>query len=414
MFNFFKTAYFENLNEFRMSNSIKLLYYFAVFNFFVTFSDWLNKGYLSKGNVSDFTSVCPPYFQSCLNFHIFNSLPLGYSLSILYAGLGSLLFISIWYSLIEKWEKALIFLLIPLLFKIIMVYFLSYYISGNYTVIEIAVVIVLLLSKDRIFSLKILLSALYFFSAIIKVYPGYLQGNLFNTLELGLPLLPQKFNEFYSIFIVTFFLASSILIWNKNRLVKKVVFALLFIFHIYTQILVGFRFPEVSIILLFVVYISEHKVFSFVRLFKETSLCGLLLFFALAQFVPLFINGDSHITGEGERYGFYIFNTNKQCVLEKIYNLKTGERRIENKTSTGALYRCDPYEPWFVAQQECLLKDINSIEFKFSISLNGSPYFKVVDEKNICNIKNYKPFSHNEWIKEGLINDELKVYKNSI
>ena len=144
---------------------------------------------------------------------------------------------------------------------------------------------------------------------------------------------------------------------------------------------------------------------------------------------PWLIAGDRRITLEGNRYGMFMFEANHQCVgtvktyraikvpitpsikqnnqctgrrcvtSSKIYeedNLQVREERIE----IGAAWnRCDPYVEWSWIQRLCR-KDpsIRRIAFTFDHSINGGPFYRIVDEANICGLV-YKPFSHNDWIK---------------
>lgn len=396
------------------SEGLKLLYYFLVCNFFVTFSDWFNKGYLTKESIDDLSAVCPPYFQSCTNFYIFHSSQNGYSLGILYSILGLFLFSSLYFFLIQKWNVSLLFLLPSLLYKIAIIFVFSFSPTGNYTVFEIALVLILIFSNNKVFSIKVLLSCLYLLSAVIKIYPSYLSGRMFDTLINGLPLLPSSFNYLYPSLIITFFTISSFSMWYRNKLVRNISFSFLFLFHVYSIILVGFRFPSICMVALLVVFTADYQEFSFTKFYSEKIIVLIVFFLIVAQSIPILIRGDEHITGEGEKYGFYIFNTNKQCSLEKVYKYKDGKLEIKNDVIHKALYLCNPYDAWFVSQMECKNHAIEKISFKFNISLNGSPYFKVVDNDNICNINVYHPFRHNDWIKEGVINNELKVFKNSI
>jgi len=50
-------------------------------------------------------------------------------------------------------------------------------------------------------------------------------------------------------------------------------------------------------------------------------------------------------------------------------------------------------------QQICKRDEsIDHILWQFDHSTNGGPFYRIVDENNICQLE-YKPFSHNTWIK---------------
>ena len=66
--------------------------------------------------------------------------------------------------------------------------------------------------------------------------------------------------------------------------------------------------------------------------------------------------------------------------------------------SASSWNRCDPYEIWSVAKAKCNDPSVERISMQYNHSINGGPFYRMVDEPSICNLT-YQPFSHNDWIK---------------
>ena len=84
---------------------------------------------------------------------------------------------------------------------------------------------------------------------------------------------------------------------------------------------------------------------------------------------------------------------------DKIYKEK-GQTVQEERYETGAAWnRCDPYEYFTRIKQRCEKNSyIERIALEFDHSINGGPFYRIIDERDVCELE-YKPFSHNEWIK---------------
>jgi hypothetical protein len=131
------------------------------------------------------------------------------------------------------------------------------------------------------------------------------------------------------------------------------------------------------------------------------------------QVIPLFIKGDERLTGEGYRYGYYMYDGNHQCESVKKIYFKDGTNKEIKLESKIAMYSCDPYEEWFKIKRLCNPEKVEKVEWTYDHSLNGDKYKRIVDVENAC-LLNYKAFSHNKWINESGEYTEKEVIKNSI
>src|SRR6185437_8868018 len=75
-----------------------------------------------------------------------------------------------------------------------------------------------------------------------------------------------------------------------------------------------------------------------------------------------------------------------------------GTEKPGSVSSDRAQDRCDPYTYWYTLNQMCQRDpSIESVRWTFDHSVNGGPFYRIVDVPNACALT-YKPFGHNAWI----------------
>jgi hypothetical protein len=120
---------------------------------------------------------------------------------------------------------------------------------------------------------------------------------------------------------------------------------------------------------------------------------------ALGQSISHIIPGDEKSTMEGNFYGLYMFEANHQCREVATIYRNNEEPEILEKESFQARNRCDAYRVWFKYQQLCENDlSVERIAIEFDHSINGNPFYRTIEVPDICTLE-YKPFSHNGWIK---------------
>ena len=168
--------------------------------------------------------------------------------------------------------------------------------------------------------------------------------------------------------------------------------------------------------------------------FKKKALWGwaIILLIALFQLSGFLVSPDRYLTLEGNRLGMFMFEANHQCIatITKYYDTPQTDlgynftadpgtacvgfnclvERESTTTATGtvetlqyqsgtAWNRCDPYTFWFTLNEQCKLDpSITRTAFQFDHSINGGPFYEIVNVPNICGVQ-YQPFSHNAWIE---------------
>jgi hypothetical protein len=162
--------------------------------------------------------------------------------------------------------------------------------------------------------------------------------------------------------------------------------------------------------------------------FTKKSLIGwiFLILIALYQLLGFVVTPNRFLTLEGHRYGMYMFEANHQCKYT-VTTYATGEAQnsdwsglqctgmyclthastvskdgqiviTRSGESASAWNRCDPYEMWSRIKYQCAAQNVERVSMQFDHSINGGPFYRIVDEPSICDLT-YKPFSHNDWIK---------------
>lgn len=379
-----------------------------------SFSTYIDLPHVTLEAIKNNTAVCPPYFTKCLNLYFFDTLPTSYSQNIFYAILGTFIFAAFVFLYKKDYFKFVIFSSIPLLYKIFLIYFLTYLIPGNYNSFGVFLGIILLFSAYKVFYLRILVCLFYLCSAVIKLHQGYLSGEVFSSLNLGAPLIPSYFLEYVGVLFFLMCALAPFFLLNGNKRVRVFFLLVLTVFHLYSIIMVGFRYPLLLLPIIWILFYFEDQKVELKRLYLKDFVGMLTLgLMVLLQLLPLAIRGDERMTGEGYRYGYYMYDGNHQCSSHKKIYLESGEIRDMFFENTKALYSCDPYEEWFKIQRLCGSPLVSNVSWTYDHSLNGGQYRRIVDSFNAC-ILDYSPFIHNEWINENGPIQDREVLKNSI
>jgi hypothetical protein len=179
--------------------------------------------------------------------------------------------------------------------------------------------------------------------------------------------------------------------------------------------MVGFRYPALCIPIIWLLFIfPDYNKFSFKKIYHDKFSFIFIVLVIFAQSIPFWIAGDERISSEGEKYGFYMYTANRQCVKKIVVNFSDGTKEESDTEERRGMRRCDPYEDWFRIKQACQLEKVKNVEWDFNVSINGSYFYNLVDTKDACNLSEYQPFRHNQWINLKTQDKSIPVLKNSI
>ena len=367
---------------------------------FVTFYGWVYSTAIAVSSYVNNAYSCWPYFQECGKFYFLEPLPLGYSQSVFYTGIFATMLAVSYLFYRREWVLAHTLLVLLWVWKFIVLFVLTNELVANYDYYDITLLFVILFLPHKFFFARVTFVWLYFLAGTIKSHEGWILGTYFTTLQTGFPLFGDAIAPLITGIVIFMQIVGCWFLLSARPILQRSAFVYFFLFHLYSAILVGFRYPTVSLVMLIILF-GLTKAPSPVPLNRRAIpgyvlLAGLLLF----QLLPIaLIEGDQKMTLEGNQYGLYMFEANHQCVSTMTVHLQDGTREESHETSASARNRCDPYYYWFQAHNVCLRNPaIEHIAWTFDHSINGNPFYRIVDVQNLCNLE-YHPFLHNEWIK---------------
>lgn len=370
-----------------------------VFMYLIVFSDWAPSPRVTIQALQSLDYTCPPYFQACEFFYFLEALPYGYSQSILYMAFFSILAWCAYLMSRKAWGAVQISLMPIFAWHTTIVLFSSDNRSANYEYYLIAFGIVLLFLPRKEFFLKFIIVFFYVLSTISKIHPSWIEGSYFTALRTGLPLFPDAYIPLFTNIVLLMEMVGAWFLLSRNVVLQRCAFVFFVTFHLYSGILVMYRYPSTVLPFVLILFGPWYR-YTPVPLDKK-SIAGwsFITLFLCLQLSPKLIPGDEKFTLEGNKYGLYMFEANHQCFSEGTVHLNNGEQETFSSSNPIARSRCQPYEYWFGLKKLCEKNsNIERIEWQFIHSINGGPFYKMVDVKNACELS-YSPIRHNEWIK---------------
>lgn len=267
------------------------------------------------------------------------------------------------------------------------------------------------------------LAILYFYAAIAKLYPDWLDGTFSKILLNGitqrqffLDIFNQKwFLLFYAYAGILFdMLVMPALLWKKTR---KLAILASFGFHLFNaySLKIGI-FPFLA--LSFIVLLYDSIPLKFLKNEQEISpnknfntklfVVFFVPFFIVQLVMPLrhhFIKGDVLFTEEGHRLAWRMMLRERKGNLNiKVVDKKTKEfyyysygRELTPKQIK--ILSNSPDVIWQYCQRiKNESKKPISIFVECSVSINRRPYYKLIDEKTDMATAKFDYFGHNDWI----------------
>jgi len=291
-------------------------------------------------------------------------------------------------------------LLILILFLCKVYFTLTSYVdlNGNYDYYHNMFCVVYLFIPYKVFFARLTLVFFYFLSTATKIHPSWVLGQYFTALKNGLPIFPAGSEIFMTNLVVFMEMVGAWFLFSSNKVIQRLVFVFFVAFHLYSGILVGYRYPSIAMTPLLILFGPWFTPSLNVPIDRR-SIPGWALMSALLglQMIPHLIEGDEKMTMEGNFYGLYMFEANHQC-----YGAVTrGDAAVFSLNSHLSHVRCDPYAFWFRAKSRFCSSALTGDKYRivFNHSINGGPFYEIVDESDLCSLT-YQPFSHNAWIKD--------------
>lgn len=397
----------------------------SLFYFFVNFFDWIQRSNVTATTAEQGRAVCWPFIEHCERLHLLDGLPQGYSQSTVYM---------LWYGVMawivylmwkKQWVRAHMLLLAMFVWKVFIV-LISYSTAGPYDYYHIVLTAVLLFAAHKEYFLKLSFVFMYFMSATIKFSPAWVLGTYFSTLEAGLPLIPRPLIIVATNIVIFGQIVEGWFLLSKHRLLQRIALWYATFFHLYSGIFVYYTYPSVALPPILILFGPLYRYTP--APFTRKAIIGwtIIVVIGLCQLLGFLVSPNRFLTLEGHRYGMFMFEANHQCrytVETRVYGTQpessddsirctglycTTENSVRTENgetvftrsgeSAGSWNRCDPYEVWARSRSYCDEPGVVRIAMRFDHSINGGPFYRIVDEQSICDLE-YKAFSHNAWIK---------------
>lgn len=286
--------------------------------------------------------------------------------------------------------------------------------AGNFDYYDIFLSFVWLFAGKKEYFAQLTFVWFYFLASTIKIHEGWIFGNYFSSLITGLPIFPNSIVPLASNIVIIMQMVGCWFLLSKNKTIREWMFYFFLFFHIYSGLIVAYRYITISMTVLTTLFFVNKNTFTIEKISKQTLVgYGLLLFLLIGQSTAILIPGDQKKTLEGNFYGLYMFEANHQCISKETitYNNKTPAKVVTRENHT-ANNRCDPYNYFYQIRTKCRTDStIEKVSWEFLHSVNGNPYEILVHEDNACNLT-YKTLSHNNWIRTSPEISPTPVYKN--
>lgn len=386
-----------SLAEIYASRTLQYVAGSFILSYFMVFHDWNNAPHFVVNAVLSGMHICWPYFQSCGDYAFLYAPPLGYSHT---AWSGGLLLIALYaaWSLLRGHMQNMHYAL-TVLWAWHAVTALVFTLDGtgtfDYYLVILGAIFLFLPHKE--FFLKLHIVLFYVLSTTTKINEGWILGTYFSSLSLGMPFFPDELIPLLVNTVIIMEIVGAWFLLGNRGLVHKVVFIFFLAFHFFSSIFVWYRFPVIVIPLLFILFGPLYKR-EYPPLTTNAIAGWLIALSCIAlQSVSILIPGNASLTQEGLRYGMYMFDANHQCVSRAVVHRQDGTSYEMVDMSVSSRMRCDPYVYLSIIGRRCG-PQVSHIEWTFDHSINGAPFLRIVDERNVC-ILSYAPFARNAWIR---------------
>lgn len=369
-----------------------------LFGWYLIFFSWSRFSDFTINAVAEGRHLCWPFFQTCGEWYFLAMPPFGSSHMAVYAVLLGGLVVTTLAILKRHFTIVHAFFLFFFLWEVL-VQLLSMRLAANYWYFHLLFAALFLFPREKLLFMRVGAVLLYFFSGTLKLNDGWLEGTYFTTLSEGLFLVPDTLVRLATNGVILLELVGAWFLLSSRHVLRYPVLAILFGFHLYSSLYVGYIYPSVVLPVILLLFLpDEGYPLSFIRM--RSSVAGLLLLIGvtLVHGIPYAIAGDARISQEGNKFGVYMFEANYQCKSTALVYYQNGSVETKLSDSFFSNNRCDPYAHFFYIKELCKRNAaIERISWTFDTSINGKPYQRIVDSTHACTLS-YEPFSHNKWI----------------
>jgi hypothetical protein len=347
--------------------------------------------------------VCWPFWLTCYDWQL-PALPESYFMGGVMAVLLALMTGALMALLRQRWWSAMLLLLPVLAFKSFYHFIFRDTGQQNFEFFMQIPAWTFFLSRDKLRSLRWMWATLYFFAASVKFSDGWILGTYFSSMKLGLPGVPRELIPLATNLVIIFEIFFSYGLVSRHPWYRMTSFYLWIAFHFYSVFLVGYYYPVRCLTYLVVLFLptKDDRLEDFLPLgfIRRPMWLSVLFFFYALHIAPLISKKDRFYTFERLGYSFFMIDGNHQCRIQIRYFDKQGKLIDEEKIS---LYeprtRCSPTQFVQKIKRRCRRESFGRAEFILDHSLNGGPFYRIVDQKNACDLP-LSIWRDHEWIRD--------------
>jgi hypothetical protein len=389
-----------SIDEISQSAALQWIFGASLLVFLRTFFDWTSSHAFTLDTVARGMHVCWPYFRECGELSFLLALPEGYSQSALYMVFFGVMLLVVYFMYKKEWLLAHAALMVLFIWKVLAIFVFTRSLAANYEYYHLILTGILLLLPYKDFFLRIVFVLLYFLASTIKFHEGWILGTYFTSLQAGLPVFPDAIAPVIAGIVIFMQVIGAWFLLSKHPKLRIATLSYFVLFHLYSGILVEYRYPVAVLPPLLILFGLFPKTLRPPR--GWNALPGVLLIAALVslQLFSMSTPRDQKMTLERNYFGLYMFEANHQCVtrITVVYPDGTaGEPTVYERAM--ARDRCDPYADWFRIKARCALSPGEAkVSWQFDHSVNGGPFYRIVDSTDACALE-YRTLGNNEWIR---------------
>ena len=386
-----------SIDEISNDLAVRLFGGAVLLGFLASFRGWEGNAVTALPGVTDGAALCWPFLQNCYDWIFMTVRPYGYVQNTIFMIMLGVIFMGSYGLIAKRYTLAHVCIFILFLWKMYIVS-INYRYNANYDYYQTTFAFIFLFLPHKRFFGSLAVVFFYFLSTGTKIHESWTLGTYFSSMVTDLPIFPKGTTMIWTNGLIFMEMIGAWFLFSSNKYLQRTAFVFFALFHLYSGTLVGYHYPTIVTPSLLIFFGPLFVPFKKVPL-DVKSFPGWLTMLALfcCQMISHTIPGDEKLTMEGNFYGLYMFEANHQCAI-RFYD--ENGKAIFNYDSASARHRCDPYRYLVRFQKKNCLphNEGKKFSFKMTHSINGGPFYLIVDEPDACSLK-YKAFSHNEWIK---------------
>ena len=378
--------------EIEQSSLVRALYVALLIGFYATFDQ------VSPTRARTIGPAVPwPSFTSAL----WTWVPMGpHAQGIFHIGLITLTVLAAFAVMARRWELGQLILLVLFVVK-------GWFIVvradlwADCHLLHMMCAAIFVFGEDRLYWIRRFLVLFYVLSGAAKLSSGWTAGTYFSAIQGGLIFVPDRIIPLASNLALLVQLVISYFLLSTNWTLQRVSLCAFVLFNLYAVAFAGFLFPMIALPLLLVCFCPRVVPAEHPRHWKSLVPVALLGMILLAQGASFLSPHDPYLTNIGSRFALKSFDANHQFIVSQTVTFKDGSTDKTYAAGYGANYKPEPALAYYqIKRLWCKKPNVVSVALQLDSSINGGPFYRVVDVPNMCSVA-FHAFGANDWIKRS-------------